>query len=105
MRVYIVAPRESADEVDHYADAIRRAGHVVERGDAGLDGVARCDVLMCFSDPSGLNDLGAEFGLAQAQGRHIFVVGPEPGPRHRRAEVQHFVCWSDCVLKALEDLW
>ena len=121
MRVYIASATAMADETDHYADALRWAGHTVEVGWEGeCDGatgsaegnfaaVGRCEVFIRVGNPddasAGRSVTEVELGQALDLGKHVIVVGPLPDACDMRDDVQYLSHWGDCVLDALEGLW
>ena len=136
MRIYMAAPMAKADEVNHYADSLRWAGHKVETAwsaeddrpsravdnarrpgsdvesaaaPACFEAVSRADVLICFPDLCGPGVSPechhVELDLARTWRKHIFVVGLRLNDYHLMGEVQHFPCWGQDILNALEELW
>ena len=114
MRVYLTAPSGGIDELDHYADSLRWAGHEVEVGQPGdggerADTVSRADVVICLlSDSSpdvGGSAVEVELGLVLAWSKHILLVGPRGLEDHPDGHVQHFQRWGRCLLDALEEMW
>ena len=115
MRVYLAASSNRIDELNHRADALRWAGHVVEIGhpehsSERNSAVWRSDVVVLLTD---VDDHGASTALsdtvdirqALAVGKPMFLVGPGCPPHGIEGDLQHFSGWGRGVLDALQDLW